>query len=357
MLDLSRADGYGSYSGGFGQVFNTAGAPNNCPPVAGGNPVNQDQTFDLHYAAPGSVVKDPTSPAGSLLMVYEGTNACIGNAGGPISGNNDYISLAVATSNDYGKTWPTYRGTSSFNFVPLPGVNATQGPNAPMGALGKNVCMGNDCSTPPPANYGRYTVVTGPTSLASLMAAGKPLTGKYGGQEISGFVDDVAGNPTYLYANWADARVARAQLNSGNAPLVFEKWNGQAFASPGNGGSEISVLPSGPFQNCGAPAQNQYGSSISYVDDTQQYLLTFLCVSPSDPALGPSGGGSEGAAWFWSTSYTLSDQTQWTPPREIAGTWSTFDNSGGCPSYKGYYPSFMSLGKSAGHLSLTGHVF
>jgi hypothetical protein len=40
-----------------------------------------------------------------------------------------------------------------------------------MGALGKAVCMGNDCTAPPPASYGRYPVVPPPTSLASLMTA------------------------------------------------------------------------------------------------------------------------------------------------------------------------------------------
>lgn len=142
-LDFPRTDGYGSYSGGFGQVFNPSTKGDTCPVVADGNPAHQDQTFDMHYAAAGSVVKDPTAPPGSLLMVYEGTNACIGNAGGPIlRDNDDYISLGIATSADYGKTWPTYRGTPTFSFVPLPGFNQTQAPNAPMGALGKNVSSG-----------------------------------------------------------------------------------------------------------------------------------------------------------------------------------------------------------------------
>ena len=359
VLDLPRADGYGSYSGGFGQVFNPSTKGDVCPTVADGNPAHQDQTFDMHYAAPGSVVKDPTAGAGAMLMVYEGTNACIGNAGGAVLNNaDDYISLAIATSLDYGKTWPTYRGTPTFNFVQMPGVNPTQAPNAPMGALGKNVCMGNDCTTTPPATYGRYPVVTPPQSLASLMTAAQPLTAKYGEQEISGFVDDIAGGPPpYLYANSGNVRVARAQLNGGTAPLTFQKWNGQAFASPGLGGAESSILPAGPFQACEAPAQSQYGSSISYVDDTQQYLLTFLCVSPGDPALGPGTGAGQGAAWFYSTSPNLSDQTQWSAPREITGSWSLFDTSGGCPDYKGFYPTFMSLGKNAGRLSLTGYVF
>ena len=358
-LDFPRADGYGSYAGGFGQIFNPSTKGDACPSVSDGNPAHQDQTFDMHYAAGGSIVKDPSAVPGALLMVYEGTNACIGNTGGPIlNTENDYISLAIATSLDYGKSWPTYRGTSTFNFVPLPGFNATQAPNAPMGALGKNVCIGNDCSTMPPAAYGRYPVVTPPNSLASLMAAAKPLTVKYGEQEISGFVDDVSGNSMpYLYANSGNVRIARAQLNGGTAPLTFQKWDGHTFSAPGLGGPEMSVLPAGAFQDCEATVQNQYGSSVSYVEDTQQYLLTFLCVSPSDPALGQSGGGHLGAAWFWSTSYSLADQTQWSTPKEIAGTWSEFDSSGGCPDYKGYYPSFMSLGKSAGHLSLTGYVF
>jgi uncharacterized protein (TIGR03437 family) len=358
-LDFPRTDGYGSYASGFGQVFDPSTKGDVCPTVPDGNPAHQDQTFDMHYAAPGSVVKDPTAGPGALLMVYEGTNACIGNAGGPIAGDNDdYISQAIATSLDYGKSWPTYRGSPTFSFVPLPGFNQTQAPNAPMGALGKDVCMGNDCTTPPPAAYGRYPIVTPPTSLASLMSAGKPLTAKFGEQEISGFVDDVAGNPApYLYVNSGDVRVARAQLNGGSAPLTFQKWDGQAFASPGIGGAESSVLPAGAFGNCLAPAQSQFGSSISYVEDARQYLLIFVCVSPGDPALGQSAGGARGAAWFYSTSSDLSDQTKWSTPREIAGSWSEFDNSGGCADYRGWYPTFMSLGKTSGRLSLTGYVF
>jgi hypothetical protein len=59
-LDLSRLDSYGSYSGGFGQVFDPSTKGDVCPAVADGNPAHQDQTFDMHYAAGGSVVKDPT---------------------------------------------------------------------------------------------------------------------------------------------------------------------------------------------------------------------------------------------------------------------------------------------------------
>jgi len=382
-LRFPKADGYGWYgdSVGFGPVFNPSTKGDICPPAPHGLTEKQDQTFDMHYAASGSIVKDPTGAPGSTLMVYEGTNACIGNAGGSIFGDNDdYISLGIATSLDFGRTWPTYRDTHTFDFVPLPDVNQTQAPNAPMGALVPKVCLGNDCCregnciTKPPKGYGRYPVVTPTTSLDTLMKAGVPLTQKYGEQEISGFVDDISSNATaYLYVNSGDVRVARAELNGESARLTFEKWDGQAFASPGLGGYETSVLPAGTFKDCGAATQNQFGSSISYVEETQQYLLTFVCISTGDPQLGPNqSGANRGGAWFWSTSYDLSDQTQWSQPQEIEGSWSEFDDAPGpspsptaspspspspCGDYKGYYPTFMSLGKSAGHLSLDGHVF
>jgi uncharacterized protein (TIGR03437 family) len=358
-VNIPSVDGYGNYSSGFGPVFETAMKGGVCPAVADGNPAHQDETFDLHYASAGSVMIDPTGPSGSLLMIYEGANACVGSTGGPESGdNNDYISLGVATSLDYGKNWPTYRGTPTFNFVPLPGVNQTQGPNAPMGVMGKNVCMGNDCTTTPPAGYGRYAVITPSTSLASLMAAGKPLTAKYGEQEIAGFVDDVSGadNP-YVYATFSQVAMGRAQLNGDRAALSFKKWDGQGFNTAGIGGTQQTVIPTGPFQSCEVPAQIQFGASISYVEDTQQYLLIFVCTSGNDPALGPNGPGNRGAAWFWSTSYDLSDPTKWSPPQEIPGSWSEFDLSGGCEWYSGWYPTLMSLGKKPVRLTTTGYVF
>jgi uncharacterized protein (TIGR03437 family) len=358
-LNIPTADGYGNYTTGFGQVFNTAMRGGVCPTVPDGNPAHQDQTFDLHYASAGSVMVDPTSAPGSLLMIYEGTNACIGTAGGPIpSTDNDYISLAVATSLDYGKSWPTYRGTPTFNFVALPATNPTQGPNQPMGATGGNVCMGNNCSAVPSASYGRYAVITSTKSLASLMAAGQQLTAKYGEQEIAGFIDDIAGgSAAYLYATFGSLRVGRAQLNGGSAPLSFKKWDGQGFNAQGLGGAEQAIIRTGPFQNCEAPAQTQFGASISYVEDTQQYLLIFVCTSGNDPVLGPNGPGNRGAAWFWSTSSDLSDPTKWSAPQEIAGSWSEFDTSGACESYNGWYPTLMSLGKKPAHLSTIGHAF
>jgi len=370
-LDFPYADGYGYYGAvGFGQVFNPSSRGGICPTVA--DETQQDQTFDMHYAAGGSVVTDPTSPPGSLLLVYEGTNSCRGNPGitgqptGPIFDNDDYISLGIATSVDYGKDWPTYRPTPpTFDRFFMPDVNPTQGPNKAIGAWGSNVCMGNDCITTPPAFYGRYPVVTPPIPLSTFVTQGMQTGGKYGEGEISGFVDDVGGNKMpFLYVNWSHVNVAQAQLNGGSGLLQFLKWNGTQFSptSKGIGGAEVSVLPSaGAFANCEDPGQNRFGSSISYVDSTQQYLLTFVCVSKGDP--NPQNGEpvttTKGAAWFYSTSYDLTTQS-WSAPSEIQGTWNTFgpcESGPNDPYYNGWYPTFVSLGKKPGHLSMTGYVF
>jgi hypothetical protein len=366
-LSIPSADGYGAYPGEFGQVFRQPSSEANCPNVAGGNAANQDQTFDLNYAAPGSVLIDPTGPAGSLLMIYEGTNTCVGDSGGPRAGADAaYISAAAATSLDYGKSWPTYRGTPTFSFVAMPGVNATQGPNAPLGAVGNKVCMGNDCSTTPPPAYARYPVLMPPTSMATVMAAGQTLQGNMGDSQVSAFLDDVGGSPApyvYVVHNYLpgnngsnDLAIARAQLNGGAAPLSFSKWNGQAFNTPGIGGAEAQLLPNGAFQNCGAASQGRTGGSIVYVDAAQQYLLLFTCRSDNDPAAGPATGHT-GDAWFYSTSTDLSDPTRWTTPQEVVGSWSETDSSGGCASYKGWYPTWMSLAAKPGHISTSGHVF
>jgi len=360
ILDYPQSDGYGAYPTGFGQVFNTAMKGGVCPAIPDGNVKNQDQSIDIHYASAGSILLDPTGPPGSTLMIYEGTNGCIGSTGSSGSANsgNAYISLAVATSLDYGKNWPTYRGTPTFNFVQMPKTNPSQGPNAPQGAMGKNVCIGNDCTTTPPPFYGRYPVITTPTSLASLMAAGKPITSVVGEQEIAGFVDDITNTTShYVYATFGNVREGRAQLNGGRAALLFNKWDGKGWNEPGLGGADVQMLPNGAFENCASPAQAYWGASISYVETTQQYLLTFVCISPNDPVLGKGGAGNRGAAWFYSTSYDLSDPTQWSTPKEISGSWSEFDNSGGCESYDGWYPTFSSLGKKNTRLTNSGYVF
>lgn len=97
-------------------------------------------------------------------------------------------------------------------------------------------------------------------------------------------------------------------------------------------------------------------ASISYVAATRQYLLTSVCMSPNgNPA---TGMGKPGAAWFFSTSYDLSQPDEWTTPQQIIGSWRPYDpNISNCNSYNGWYPSFMSLGQKSGYLATTGYVF
>jgi hypothetical protein len=101
------------------------------------------------------VVLDPTNRAnkgpGSLIMIYEGTNRCIGLNGGDnvIAGNSFYSTTAIATSNDFGHSWPSYRYMLDPNGLPLnplPSQNPSKGPEAPSGASGNSVCIGNDCT-------------------------------------------------------------------------------------------------------------------------------------------------------------------------------------------------------------------
>jgi len=68
-----------------------------------------------------------------------------------------------------------------------------------------------------------------------------------------------------------------------------------------------------------------------------------------------------GSAWFYATTDDLSQQ-QWSTPQEIIGSWMPYEKGTtqvpyGCPSYMGWYPTFMSLGRNPGRLGLHGYVF
>jgi hypothetical protein len=379
-----------------GQVFLSPVEHRNCPSVSENK--FQDQTFDLNYADPGSIVLDPTDRAnkgpGSLIMIYEGSNRCIGLSGGDnvLAGNSFYSTIAVATSNDFGHSWPSYRymlDANGFPMDPVPSQNPSKGPEALSGATGKSVCIGNDCAAapwPPDNNYGRYEVLHPQLTIADAMQSSVTkggLSSQMGDAVPSAFVDDVHAfgesdshddgrGPLYLYElhNYAveppgldfpqlpngqnsDLMIARAQLNGGTAPLVFKKWYQGAFSQPGLGGLESAIFPSGAFENCEAIGQLKTMGSISYVEETQQYLLTFVCISPrGDP-------GSPGSAWFFSTNYDLSRPDRWSTPQEIVGSWSAFidPKTTSCNDYDGWYPSFMSLHHKPGYLTTNGYVF
>ncbi len=375
-----------------------------CQKVGAGNFAQQDSTFDLNYADPGSVVIDPTETAGvgpgNLLTVYEGTNRCVGKTGDSNLGNDFYTSIAIATSNDYAHSWPTYRASPPFDFYPLPGQNPSYGPNAPLGASGANVCVGNDCGATPPDSYGRYAVLGPVVTIARAMADSTVQTDRglqlnVGDSEPSAFVDDVSLSPDrYLYVvhsylpgqfadnsplqansqSVSDLAIARAKLNGGAAALKFTKWYGQSFSEPGlpsdGGGQESPIFPTlvsdlPHYQNCLAPDQSRVMASISYVVETQQYLLTFVCSSPTDPRTETAYPGDSatqyGAAWFYATidahQFDLSHQEQWSAPREIIGSWSVFAGGGCFRNFNGWYPTFMSLNSKPGYLATTGYVF
>jgi len=171
-----------------------------------------------------------------------------------------------------------------------------------------------------------------------------------------------------------DLAVARAKLDRSGAPLDFSNWNGASFAfdTDGRGGSASSMLSSasdGNFTACGDNISRQGRSqgSISRVEETRQYLLVFVCTSPGDPALGVPTAGETGSAWFYATADNLSDQSGWSIPKEIEGSYARHvesnqmndseQSSNDCSIFNGWYPNLMSLNKAPGHLSTRGYAF
>src|SRR5215471_17726297 len=238
-----------------GPVFATSMGHSNCP-VSGSDP-----TFDLNYAAPASAFMDPTNPwdlgGGSLLLVYEGTNRCIGITGTSVDKNNFYSTIGLATSKDFGLTWPLYRA----NFTALPGINPFEGPMSANGAWGERVCWGNFCPTfnalQPPEQYGRYAVSGPVTTIPEAISQSiNGLSRNTGDSEPAAFVDDVhGGSPTYVYVVHTynpgpfpadsqlysfqsvefDLSISRLALNAGTARLHATKWYQGNWNEPGLG--------------------------------------------------------------------------------------------------------------------------
>ena len=269
--------------------------------------------FDGNYAAPGSVLQDPTLPPGNLIMVYEAENHCPGG----VNQQPYYATVGFARSSDNGKTWP-------------------QPVNGPSGG---------------PA---RYPILQSsdqqPTVPHPAMGNAIP----------SGFVDKSVDGNYYLYVSYdyheatlqqGDGliRVARAKLGQ-PGPLTFTKWYNGSFSQPGIGGLDSGVTPS---SGCGAFYGGQAHSEISFNDDLGLYLMVFVCVNGS---VTPRTGG-----WYYSTATSL-DQQNWTAPQLIQGsqyTVTTPCNAAGTSGgqFDGWYPSFMSPGAAQGHTKLTGSAF
>lgn len=355
---------YGNYGGQIGPVFHQpmedVGRGAGCP-----NPAN-DTTFDLNYATAGSVVIDPTAPTNAsgepaLLMVYEGVNGCAAPSTASLGG---YVSIAIATSRDGGRSWPMY-ANMPFSFPSTFNDGTIPGPNAGTGAVGANVCEGSVCSPQPPLpdTYGRYAVLEPPIPLLEIMnglAIGQTLLGD---EEPSAFVDPApSGRETFLYVvangggktgpfTWPGVApgltVARAPLQKGANTLSFMKWydpdgNGRGFAPIYRSTCTSGVCPttvcdplhdpncrnntgltlagglaspifqvdpnadqtSPKYKHCLTALQAMAGPQISYVADRGLYLLTFVCHSPIDPLTGDpqySDPKHGSEAWFFST--------------------------------------------------------
>jgi len=347
------APGYGK-----GRIFAPPTTFNNCRPPG-------DERFDLSYAAPGSIVPNPDQ-RGGLLMAYEGSNKC--STGSPTKGA--YITDGIATSSDDGKTWPVYPAGASGSQYWMGGTGRAYCPSPP---LPLSACQ-------PLASWGRYAVLSITPSLATEFASKTP-TPYWGEGEPSAFVETSA-SKTYLYivhgAHQAGGGVAiaRSPITNPLGQLSFYKWNGTCWGTPGScspgadggadgvGGPEQSMLPvvasnAGAtaldvgWRNCADYNQTPTAASVSYLHETHQYLLLFVCSSPADP-LGPftSSTTQTGAAWFWATSSSLS-QPDWTTFGEVTGTWSSLNGG----DYAGWYPLVFSLGQQPGQLTDSGYVF
>ncbi|HUH98625.1 MAG TPA: hypothetical protein VLZ89_14770 [Anaerolineales bacterium] len=269
-----------------------------------------DPEFDLNYSAPGSVLQDPTRAPGNLIMIYEAENHCPGG----VWQQPFYVTVGLARSADNGRTWP-------------PPVDSELG-----GPERYPVLKG---SVPEPTTPERP-----PAALGDALP--------------SAFIDGRSIYIAYTFSNPGGdriVRVARAALG-GNGQLSFLKWNNGAFSGAGIGGPDSGVLPS---RVCNG---YQLMPSISYSDSLHVYLMTFVCVSGNLNA----GGNFQPAraAWYFSTATSL-DLQNWSMPQMILN--SDFPVSHACSpggsgdSFDGWYPSFLSPGSAAGHVSQTGYVF
>jgi uncharacterized protein (TIGR03437 family) len=267
--------------------------------------LSDNTEFDENYAAPGSVVQDPTMPAGNLIMLYEEENHCPGG----VFQQPFYATVGFARSSDNGKTWPA------------PQSGALGGPS-------------------------RHPVLQSPEPQPAVPH------GYLGNAIPSGFVDKSANGDYYLYVAYTyfstsgqAVRVARAHL--GVDPLTFLKWHNGSFSQPGIGGLDSAVTPS-----TGCAGTQQESPEISYNDDLGLYLMIFKCYSgPASARVG---------SWYYSTATSL-DLEDWTAPQSIQN--SQYALTSPCPGqttgqdFDGFYPSTMSPGAASGHTKLTGYFF
>ena len=258
-----------------------------------------DTVFDQNYAAPGSVVQDPTRPLGHLIMIYEAERHCPTGSGGKPQ-FDFWASVGLALSADAGKTWPK------------------------------------------PGQYGakRYAVLT--------IAGTEPRMNhpSYGDALPSAFVDDVkrrcddehrkecAPREYYLYAVYyftgspthkSDGflRIARAKLG-GEGRLKFKKWYVDPITKIGGWTQDgIDGLDSGftPTKGCAMPSY-QLDGQISYIDALRIYVLTFVCVNMQQRSDGTYAHVKAG--WYYSTATSLETLSPDCPPGHLGLSGNVF---------------------------------
>ncbi len=283
--------------------------------------------FDEQYAAPGSVVQDPTLPPRNLIMIYEAEIHCPPAAKGMAAG---WVSIGVARSSDGGRTWPA--------------------PIAQKGFKADWLEYGN----------GRYAGLTLPGTPPQ-----KPADAFFGDSLPSAFVDDRdPSGDYYLYVPYqftgapgvkADARIhmARAKLDDHMGhheagQLHFTKWHDGGWTQEGRGGLEDGVSPA-----CGA-SYGESNAQITYNDALHRYMMTFVCTTYQCTSAGKCEAIED--ALYFSTATSLGTQN-WTPAQRIEN--STYPRKAQPTGWimDGGYPSFVSPGCGQGHLGLSGKVF
>ncbi len=261
--------------------------------------------FDENYAAPGSVLQDPTRPPGNLIMIYEAENHCPGAT----NQQPFYATVGLARSADGGKSWPgpSRNLLGDNDRYPILKLSAPE-PAAP-----NNTPMGD--------------------AIPAAMVDGDVLYVPYHASPGPGVQSD------------GRLRIARGRLTQPgpDGRLSFQKWHTGAFDQPGIGGEDS------PFMPVGACRGFETMADLSYNEALGRYLLVYVCAS-----IPQKMGG-----WYFSTAGSL-DGGDWTAPELVGGSQQELvspcaKDAGG--SFDGWYPSLVSPSVPAGHTASSGYVF
>jgi hypothetical protein len=313
LMQFERVPGFGD-PGNEGLVLSAPSSFTDCT-------FNGPSLFDQNYAAPGTVIHDPTQARGNMIMLYEAEQHCDGTT----FNHNFYASIGFARSSDEGKTWPPPGSLSSAMRYPILQV---AGPKPVM---------------PGSANAGDALPSGFVDTVPQACRQGRPCPAVH----ILYVSYTNTGNPAATPPLKPDGylRVARTQLGLPD-PIAFAKWLNGGWTGQGLGGADSPVTSS---KGCGTAAA-QLMAQISYNDDLQLYLLTFVCVNVSN-------GVTTQGGWYFATATSL-EQMNWTAPQLIANSQFPVP-AGACShgaSFDGWYPSLISPGHKEGHTGLTGTV-